>query len=74
MLLGLAASWSWWCPPTSPRARTSSTSSSTASRYVSIATPWRGISNAVDLLSAPGALRPWVTALALVLGLALGAS
>ncbi len=45
---------------------------SAASRYVSIATPWRGISNAVDVLLAPGALRPWVTALALVLGLALG--
>jgi hypothetical protein len=45
---------------------------STASRYISIATPWRAISNAVDLLLASGALRPWVTALALVLGLALG--
>ena len=46
---------------------------SAASRYVSIATPWRPISNAVDLLIAPGALRPLVTPLALALGLALGA-
>jgi hypothetical protein len=45
---------------------------SAASRLVSIATPWRGISNAVDLLIGPGALRPFVTALALALGLALG--
>jgi hypothetical protein len=43
----------------------------TASRYTSIATPWRAISNLVDLV-APGALRPYVTALALLLGLALG--
>jgi hypothetical protein len=46
---------------------------SAASRFVSIATPWRAISNAVDLLVAPGALRPFVTVLALVLGLGLGA-
>jgi len=45
---------------------------SAASRLVSIATPWRAISNAVDVLVAPGALRPFVTALALALGLALG--
>jgi len=45
---------------------------SSASRYVSIATPWRAMSNAVDLLIAPGALRPLVAPLALVLGLALG--
>jgi hypothetical protein len=45
---------------------------SVASRFVSIATPWRAISNAVDLLIAPGALRPLATPLALALGLALG--
>ena len=44
----------------------------TASRYVSIATPWRAISNGVDLVAGQGALRPWVAGLALVLGLALG--
>jgi hypothetical protein len=45
---------------------------STASRYVSIATPWRAISNAIDLVAGQGVLRPFVTPLALVLGLALG--
>ncbi len=44
----------------------------TASRYVSIATPWRAISNLVDLVAGQAALRPWVAGLALVLGLALG--
>ena len=44
----------------------------TASRYVSIATPWRAISNAVDLVAGQGALRPYVTPLALALGVALG--
>jgi hypothetical protein len=44
----------------------------TASRYVSIATPWRAISNLVDLVAGQGALRPWVAWLALGLGLALG--
>jgi hypothetical protein len=44
----------------------------TASGYVSIATPWRAVSNAVDLVAGQGALRPYVTFLALVLGLALG--
>jgi hypothetical protein len=44
----------------------------TASRYVSIATPWRAISNAVDLVAGQGALRPYVTPLAFALGLALG--
>ncbi len=45
---------------------------SSASRFTSIASPWRTVVNAVDLV-APGALRPWVTAAALVAGLALGA-
>jgi hypothetical protein len=45
---------------------------STASRFVSIATPWRAISNAVDLVAGQGALRPFVTVLALLLGMALG--
>jgi hypothetical protein len=45
---------------------------SAASRFTSIASPWRALVNAADLIAA-GVLRPWVTALALAAGLALGA-
>ncbi|HVN13626.1 MAG TPA: polyprenol phosphomannose-dependent alpha 1,6 mannosyltransferase MptB [Kineosporiaceae bacterium] len=44
----------------------------TASRFTSIASPWRALANLADLLVAPGALRPYVTGLALALGLGLG--
>jgi len=43
----------------------------TASGFTSIASPWRALVNLADLL-AGGALRPVVTAIALILGLALG--
>ncbi|MGZ4602483.1 MAG: polyprenol phosphomannose-dependent alpha 1,6 mannosyltransferase MptB [Kineosporiaceae bacterium] len=43
-----------------------------ATRYTSIATPWRALSNLADALVGPGAVRPYVTGLALALGLALG--
>jgi hypothetical protein len=45
---------------------------SAASRYTSLATPWRALSNLADVLVSPGVLRPVVTPLALLLGLALG--